>query len=371
MLIYLITFLLVEIFAINISTKNNSATTKKLPLQPIIIILLLSILGGMRNNVIGTDVLVYGERWFDIACISNSFTEYINRINTSDTGYLFINYVVSRFTNNFNIFLFIHQLICNSLVISTLYKYRGKSPFWLSTLCYICLFYCRTYNILRQAVALSIIFYSIRYLQEKKYKTFIFSTIFASFFHFTAIFGITLLPLKIISDSKSKLKKLYLLFIILITILISISIKSVIVFLYTNGIVNQRIYNYLFDFVNETGNIINVETIFKTIFLTAIIIFGKKLKNIESINLFLILTLIMEFILFQIRTQIIYADRISFYFGYLIMLILPTVPKVIREPKNKLLTYILIISFLILYWYYKYIYSGSCEVYPYKFYWSN
>ena len=45
MLIYLITFLLVEIFAINISTKNNSATTKKLPLQPIIIILLLFLLG--------------------------------------------------------------------------------------------------------------------------------------------------------------------------------------------------------------------------------------------------------------------------------------------------------------------------------------
>lgn len=370
MLIYLIVFLVVELFAF-FSTKNNDKNetkkTKNNNFHIIIIIFLLSLLGGLRSVNIGTDVLVYGKRWFDVACASNSFNEYISIINTTDTGYLLINYTVSRFTNNINIFLFIHQLICNSLVIYTLYHYKEKCPFWLSTLCYICLFYCKTFNILRQAVALSMIFYSTRYLEEKKYKKYIISIMITSTFHFTAIFGIILLPLKKICESNSKYKKIYLFLIIFITIIVSISIKNVITLLYNNGIVNGRIYNYLFEFVNETGSILNGETFFKTAFLGMIIMSKKNLENENNINTFLIMTLIIEYILFQIRNQIMYADRISSYFGYLIMLTLPQLPKSIKDPKDRLSIYLIISMLLILYWYYKFIHSGSCEIYPFEF----
>lgn len=366
MLIYLIVFLFVELFAV-IASKNNVQKSRKINITVIIIVLLLSLLGGLRSINIGTDVTVYGKRWFDIAYTSSSFNEYINIINTTDIGYLFTNYIISRFTNNINIFLFIHQLICNTLVIYTLYRYKEKCPFWLSTLCYICLFYCRTFNILRQAIALSVIFYSIKYLIENKYIKYIISCIIASLFHFTAIFGIILLPLKKICESKSKFKNLYLFLIILITISISISIKSVIIFLYKNGIVNERIYNYLFEYVNENGNIFNIETVFKTIFLCLVIVFSKKLQSKDTTNTFLIMTLIIEFLLFQIRNQIMYADRIAFYFSYLTMLTLPQLSKTIKIPKKRLLIYLIISLLLILYWYYKYIYSGSCEVYPFEF----
>ena len=310
MAIYGVVFLISEVLAMIISFKDRENNNKKMKLLAIMIIIIISLLGGLRGITIGTDLNVYGEKWFNIAVNSSSFVTYKSTISTTDIGYIFLNYIVSRFTNNFNIYLFIHQLICNGIIVSVLYKHKNKTPFAISLLCYLCIFYGRTFNILRQAVALSIVFYGISKLINNQEKKFIIYVLIATLFHFTAIFSIVILPIKKICYSENKRKDIYIFTIILITILVTINIEPVIKFLYMHGIVNKRIYNYLFDFVNISGKIFSFELLLKICILLLIILNEKKLKKQNKENYFFIVCVLVEFILFQLRSQIKYADRI-------------------------------------------------------------
>lgn len=370
MLVYIITFIIVELLAHLIpSSKEKTKWYHYMFLFSIIFI--LSLVGGLRSINIGTDVKIYGERWFRLATNSYSFNFYRTIVSTTDIGYLMINYLVSRISSNINIFLFVHQVICNSIIVITLYKYREKCSFSLSLLLYLCFFYCRTFNILRQAVALSIVFAAIINLIENKNKKFIIYVLISSLFHFTAIFSLLMFPIKKICDIESKKKYIYIILILIGMLLITINIETTIKILYSYGIVNKRIYNYLFEYVNKNAKTIGFEFLIKSSSLLIILLNKNALKKLNKENYFLIITTIIEYILFQVRTKIMYADRISLYFGYTMILILPQVVKVPNKGKQKLLYYILILSIALIYWYYKYIYSGSCEVYPYEFYWNS
>lgn len=365
MIIYLLVFLIVEILAImcNKIEKNNK-TTK---IFAFLIVIILSIFAGVRDLTIGTDVNVYGANWFNIACDCQSFKDYISLINTTDIGYLVINYIVSRFTTNVNVFLFIIQLICNSLVIITLYRYRERCPFWLSLLTYLCIFYCRTFNILRQSIALSIVFYSIKYLYQNKNIKYLIAIMIASLFHYTAIFCVIILVLKKICESKSKYKNLYLFLIFLITILSVCFIKDVIAILYSIGLVNVKIYNYLFTFVNDNDvDLFGIDFFVKTLFLIAIYFSYKKINKKEELTQFLFFVTIMEFVIFQIKNIILYSDRIALYFNYFILLLLPQASfNISTKLKDRLIVNAFFSTILIIYWIYKYVYAGSCDVYPY------
>lgn len=365
MIIYLLIFLIAEILAI-ICDKVKS-NNKNIKIIVFLIIMILSIFAGVRDLTIGTDVNVYGVNWFQMACNCQSFKDYIDLINTTDIGYLFINYIVSRFTTNVNVFLFIIQLICNSLVIITLYRYRERCPFWLSILTYLCIFYCRTFNILRQSIALSILFYSIKYLYQNKNGKYLIAVIISSLFHYTAVFGIVILILKNICTSKSKHKKLYLLFIFFMSIACVYFIKDVIAILYSMGLVNARIYNYLFESINDEGiNFFGIDFFVKLIFLIIIYFSYKKNAEKEELSQFLFFITIMDFVFFQIRNIILYADRIALYFNYFILLLLPqSVHNKFLKNKERLIINVAIFIILIVYWIYKYVYTGSCEVYPY------
>ncbi len=364
MLPYIIVFVITEGLAIFINEKNNKKTTLFFTL---VIIFILSVFGGMRSKDIGTDLSVYGYRWFEIACNSSNFMSYESKIN-GDIGYLFLNYIVSRFTCNFNVFLFILQFISNFLVIITLYRYKKQVPFWLSLMCFLTMFYCRNFNILRQSISLAIVFYMIKYLEEKNKIKFFLGIGVASLFHYSAVFGIVLYFIYEFCNNKEKKNKKRMYIIIGISILTCIFIEPVIRYLYYLKIVNYRVYNYLFEYTKSELDVSIFDEIFKIFVLTIIFIKAKKITKIWNLNYFLILSTILEFIFYQLRIKIDFADRISLYFGYFVMLIMPQCyPFIPRcNGREKVISKCIIVSILCLFWYYKFVYCGSCEVYPYS-----
>ena len=165
MIIYLITFLITCVLCAILQRYIKNKTLKVI--FSIIIILIPSILGGFRDLTIGTDVLVYGEDYFNYATNYNSLIDYITAFDM-DIGYLTINFLVSRFTSDVHIFLFVLQLIINTLVFIVMYRYKEKIPLWMSMLCYLTLYYCRTFNFLRQSLALAIVFLRDSVYRKKK-----------------------------------------------------------------------------------------------------------------------------------------------------------------------------------------------------------
>lgn len=369
-MIYIIVFIIS--FLLSIVVNKVSKKSKILGnVLLFVLILFLSIFGGIRNFEIGTDVEVYGVKWFNYACLYSDFSSYVSIIKSSDVGYLLLNFIVSRISHNPSFFLFVVQLITNSLIIITLYKYRDKINFPISLLLFLCIFYCRFFNILRQSIALAICFYSFSFLDKDKNVKFVILSIIASFFHFTAIFNLILLLIKLICKLNGK-KKYFLLFMVFIsTLFMTFYIEQTISILYKYGIVNFRIFNYLNRYSNS-GSYVSFESIFKFLIITFMIFNNKTLvKKYNSFD-FLMYCTILEFLLFQIRRVILYADRISLYFGVLLMISYPfSVRNCTLSKQKKMIIYLVSFILLFTYWYYVFVYKGSCEVYPFKFYWNN
>lgn len=366
MIVYLITFVIISFLVFLIERCNN----KKINIFFVILIIFtLSFVGGIRDYTIGTDVNVYGKPWFEVAVASDTFADYVEKIQTSDVGYLLFNYFISRFTSNVNIFLFLHQVVCNTLVIHTLYKYKKENKNFsliLAISMYYFIYYFRTYNFLRQAMSLSILFFASKYLFKKEYVKYLFWILISAQFHFTGYFAILLLIFHMLITSKIKRKKMFIFIVVVIAIILCFNVINVMKLLHNIGILNDRLYAYSIFYLKEKADINFIESIYKMIFIFTVAIWIKNNKNSES-KLTLFLFAILDFISFQLSSVMYYTDRIALFFGYTRMLLVPDILDK-NNYKNRFIFEILLISILFSFWMYKFIISGSCEVYPYTIY---
>ena len=362
MIIYIITFAITILLTYIVQKNEKKSIYKNIFI--ILIVFIPSFIGGMRDFTIGTDVLIYGKDFFEQAVHSSSFTYYQSVVQT-DIGYAILNFIISRFTSNVNIFFLILQLIINGLMFATIYDNKKKVPMWFSMLIYLTVYYCRTYNYIRQSIALAIVLYSTKYIEQDKLKKYILCILVAELFHPTAIFAISLYLLKYIANSKHR--TLYEGIILLAVIGVTLNISNVLKVLYQMGIVPERYYAYTYRFVNTTGGYSFIDVIYRVIWIIIYMIFGKKLRREESINNCYGMCLWLDLIFFFCRTKLVYADRISLYFGYTTILFIPKmIEKVSNNRKgNANIIYFISCIIFIVYWYMKFIVYGSSEVYPY------
>lgn len=362
MIIYILTFLITVLltYAVQKNKKNNAMKI----ICIILAIFIPSFVAGMRDITIGTDVQIYGESFFRQAVQSASFIKYYNTINT-DFGYALLNFIVSRFTSDVNIFLFIMQLIINGLIFATIYGHREKSPMWFSMLIYLTVYYCTTYNYLRQSIALAIILYSTKYIEQKKLKKYLLGVIIATSFHATAIFAVILYVINVVAKRRNRI--VYEMAIILIGVIVTLQINNVLQILYQMGIISERYYSYIDTFANNEGGFSLVDVIYKGMWVVIYMLFGKKLRKEEEINSCYGMCLWLDLIFFFCGTKLKYAGRIAYYFGYTTILFIPKMVEKISDNKkgNANIVYFSICCILIGYWYVKTVLYGANEVYPY------
>ncbi len=364
MLIYILVFFIILILSVLIEKSNNK---KRQVTLCILIVLVLSFLGGLRGNTIGTDLQVYGESWFVAAHNYKSFDAY-KESRESDNGYLALNYIVAQFSTKLNMFLFVLQLICNGLVLNTLFKYKDKMSFTVAVLFYYLGYYFRNYNLLRQTLALAILFYAIRYLFDKKYIKFSIFILIAGQFHFTAYFAFIMLLIHVLSTSKIKYKEVIMFLTISIAFLGLFYINEILTVLYNARIINDRIFNYTTRYAKAEVDINFTEAMMRLYFIVIAsyytVVKKEKKENASPLFAFILL----DFISIQMSTAIRFADRIAFYFGYTKMLYVPfTIKEISKNKKTEWTLNIITVGVLIMFWYFKYISHGYGQIYPYQF----
>lgn len=123
--------------------------------------LLLSLLCGLRNEGVGTDTPFYAETF---EYIGNGGIHFDN-----DIGFMylvrFIMYLTHSVPGSFTIIASI--TVC--LFLFTLWKFRDDANLTYMFFLYICFFYPQTFNIIRQMLALSIVFAATPLILSKKY----------------------------------------------------------------------------------------------------------------------------------------------------------------------------------------------------------
>ncbi|MBO6383966.1 EpsG family protein [Enterococcus casseliflavus] len=329
-------------------------------------VLLVSFFAAIRDYGIGTDMTVYGTRWFQNSSIYYDFSKYMNSISWegAEIGYAYLNYLISRFTNNSNIFYFILSFITNGLVMLALYEFRARFSISLAWLSYLLIFYGYTFNLLRQGLAMAIVLYGITLFLNNKPKLGLLFLGGAFLFHESAIFILILISGLYFLVIKSKNISKTILFIFAIGVFILVFFNQLINIIWKLGLLSEKYYAYVLgseslEGITFFGLILKLPIILLFTWLYNSIV--KKDKNLT----FLFVMIIFDYIFFQLRIISPVFLRISYYFWILQVI---SVPYILEKVSIKFDKFILIVIYLIyiifVFWYYI-IYLKYNAIYPF------
>lgn len=326
-----------------------------------------SILSGLRDYSIGTDILLYGNRWFYIAGNTN-FLVYLKWATSSDIGalYALINYVIAAITNNPHAFYFFLTLIEVSIVFLSLLQFRKEISVSFAMLVYYMMFYNISLNILRQSLAISLMIAAYICLCKKGVKAFLIVWLLACMAHASAIVMIIILPLKWYSNkSNSEFKSFLLMSVMIMAVVLYAPLLS---FLIRVGFLSARFQNYT---LTSQGGGRVIRTAFIIIIMMIIVVSYASLKKYDKnsilfINLSII-SFVMTMLLFVGNNQVI---RIAYYFDLALIIVFPFLQRAAEahylEISSRIVKPFLIVL-LIGYWTFNVVIQNNGETYPYQY----
>lgn len=331
----------------------------------ILIALLPSILGGVRDYSIGTDIRVYGNTWFYLARSSSNLFSLLGTASASSIGalYAIFNFVVSRFTNNPHWFYFWYCFVENIIVLIALRENRKLISITSGWATYLLLFYNLNFNMLRQGMALVILLLGFKYVREEKFLRFLLVVLFAYLFHSTAIIALLVYIVYLITAHKNNTNNwIQMILIYICSTVFILSFESISQFLLNAGLLSTRYAIYL----NSDNVAIGRSYIFY-LFIFIVCILSVKSEKDTIFNFFEIITFIC--IAFSILVKISYLFRVINYFSIYLCFGIPYV----FEKKSRIVLNginfrpLIMYIFLIGYWLIIYVFLGYQSTVPFIF----
>lgn len=144
---------------------------------------------GLSSEMMGLNdrELVY-NRVFDLCCQTNSLSgviELAGKRISSGTMFYVITWIITRFTFDYHIYLFIIGLIINISVTYYIGKYSNDPR--MSYIIYLALIFPLTFTIVRQCLAMSVLILSADMIHRKKWISAILLTLLASTIHLSML----------------------------------------------------------------------------------------------------------------------------------------------------------------------------------------
>ncbi len=349
MLIYIVTAVISIFFSVIsiMSIEHNKIKINSLAI--LLSFLPLWIISGIRYDV-GRDF------FFTYVPIFNSIRD-TGTYPGGEWGYILLNKLTLLFTNDYvGIFLLTSFLVVFFIYLA-IYQ-QSKIP-WLSVFLFITsTFYFISMNLIRQSIAISIFFYSIKYIERKDFKRYAFFILLASLIHTSELI---FLPVYFIVNKRINFKK-FIVFYIGMECLFPL-FKGVIY----SFISNTR-YAYYIGSVYDNGT--NGAFLSPLISLSIVLIGYYYLNKGESIkdkyyNIYLNIQIVATLLSTTLGVFPL-ALRIFTDFQYISILFIPSI---VSKEKNKFIRIILVTMFLVfygLYFYYAIGIKGGSKNLPYQ-----
>lgn len=375
MIAYLICFTLTPVFTY-LAQKNFKNNNKKLGIAfSILAIFVPTYICGIRRIGVGRDIDLYVEPTLKFAR-GLSFEAYMMtpKVNCIENGYTIFVYIFSRFSNDLNLLLFLIQLIPCFAVYYFAYKNREKFPMWLVMLVYLLVWYCRSFTVMRQSIAIGLVLIAIVKVKEKKYIQVCILMILAFYFHSSTLISLGMFAIIWINNKFEKRTKLMVYFVMIIILIIMTMLYQQILYYFTFNVklLPNKFYNYLNnpDYALEKTNISITETVFRISCAMFGIIFFITVKDEEQRKDFMeyFMFLVIEWLLYIISFKITNAIRMGYYYYYIgLLYIMPSMIKTVKKDTfNKTISCMLIVGFVGIFWFIRFPIKKECETYPYK-----
>lgn len=352
-------------------------------------ILIPCLLAGFRDIGVGTDTTVYANPLFHTIRLHG-----YNLIGLLQSPYaldiepvtLILYYVVSVFTDNIFWVLFFTELICILPVYVVIRNSEIKSSLkWIALFAFFCLFYCYSLNIMRQMMAICIIFWGSRYLRQGQTGKYLLVVLLTMFVHKTALLGFVVwllyatctkkkFQLKdfFVKKKKSRFnsinRSLYYNRVFLLTTYIVLSVmllftsKKIIQIL----VVFKDSFIYQLEHMNESFNLSLAPLIIMILYVIPCILFYRKLVRKNSEYRFFFFISFLSIILWQLQGISGEIYRVVLYLWFYIILAIPFFIQSFANKASRTIASLYYIVLLFLNWYYYFVICGSGQVIPYS-----
>lgn len=382
MAIYFGTFFL-STFFLFIAEKTRS------PYRKIIIaigLLIPIMLAGMRKIGIGTDTEVYVNVLYEAAHSSSGFFDYLGQevyssfqmkpVTSWEIGYNLLVYISTKITNSYQGVLFATHLLTIAFVYKGLEKLEANFSRAFAMLIFYFMFYASSLNLMRQWIAISIIFYGFHFIQDGKTKKYLFCVILAMLFHNSAIIGIIIWLIYYFFENfnserelaiggkrlDSNLNNLIIFSIVCLAFLLGISIVANIL-----GSINAVFARYARLYISGNVQLMPMQIIRRLPIILLLIINWKRLNSIEKNTPFFYAMVVLDVAISQLGSLTSQSSRMGYFFSVFEIIIL-TELTCKRKRDWKILYGVVLIMYCAMSFYYDNVLMGRSEIVPYLFY---
>lgn len=312
-----------------------------------------------RSPQNGVDLIGYCPQFERIAdfTLEESFTK---AVQNYEQGYTVFNKLVSLFSSDIHFFLAVTAAVTIILIGSTIYRY--SSNIFLSFLIFVSFgLYIMCFSGLRQSLAFSITFFSLRFLVDKKHIKFFITVFIASTFHTSALIFALVWFLRN--------KQLPIQLSLTITVVYAVAILpfvSSLLPIFTSLLFDDKYGSY-------EHHLFKMGTAYTMMIVYAIVLFGSYIFTKDDKRP--IINMYRWIILFAVLFQSLglfdagALTRIGYYFSLFFALFIPEAISYIK-PFSRQYTYV-IASVLFAIFFLITISSGTYNIVPYHFFWEQ
>jgi hypothetical protein len=379
--IYILFFLISCLFFwLSEKCKNRIARN----LLAIIAILIPCILAGLRSDTIGTDVKVYVEPMYNAAKESHNLTDYMNQrwfviwrymyVNKFEIGFSFMIYFIQKFGGSLSIVLFFIQLLIIAPIYIGLKKINKPYPICFCMLVFFLLFYNTSLNMMRQWIAMAILFMAFSYLILGERKIYYILTLVACLFHTSAVMGFVISFIyRYCTKTRESFRisnfKLYQglapikIFVYGCIALLSLSIIALIL----DRIGLSKYSGYI---KGDNGlYLLPNQILIRLPIIILFLIRWKKILKEDKLAPFYGSMFVLDLLTSQLMSINAYAFRIgSFFTEYNILSYSALIYAGNRKFKtNRYMTFLYVVGYLVYYWIFYYVVTGNHATFPYVF----
>lgn len=181
-------YIQIFVVALAISLGVDLAKTKRVKGSFfVLLVLFLSLVGGLRDIGVGTDTVTYSESYYYAAKDIHSFMDLID--SGRDIGYVLLNLIAVYFQSLW-VAHFLGQLMTHGIILYVVYLLKKRYPlihFSLFVFVYLFIFYNQTFNFMRQYCSIALTMCTLYYMLQNKWGVSLVCMIVSFFFHPSAI----------------------------------------------------------------------------------------------------------------------------------------------------------------------------------------
>lgn len=336
-LIYLFMFIL-TVSTAALADKCFKRKSKVLGIALLVFVILIpSVLAGVRGNDVGRDVQVYGLRVFNIAKQYASFWPFQNQLNGT-IGYMVLAFGVSRIFPDAGWLLFFLQLLVMAPITMVAYKVREKTPISLTVCVYLFLFYNNSLNIMKQSISCAFLLLMFLYLREFKLVRSVALGVFAILFHPSAIIGVAVIITVLLAE---RTRAAWTEFMIIAVLLIAVmNLQTISSLMLDKGILAEKFVSNITEFFGSSQSYLKFDSfkpqllydlVFRGIFcfLPILLLYYTHREQDRAVNLIVVIGFVVYFYTFFKYTTV-YGGRVTLYCDFFWILLVPKICEAVK-----------------------------------------